>query len=212
MNPLEESVLDALETHASDAPDGLTLHEVVNSRIRRRIRRRRAALAAGTCVVAAGAIGVALSVGGASDRVRPIQPAITTPAGTQGVSYLGVEVFVPSTWKIDATQCGTPIANTVVIEDGRPTLACAISHPKQGLTVVRITGIDTSLGAARAELATHQTVVDGSVARTGHGTPLGEPTAIDVVVLPTRGAVVSVESPDPAAAQQILASIRLVAR
>lgn len=174
-------------------------------------------------VAVAAAAAVALIAGGVA-FLAPASPPAARPAGdaaraapvippgTQPVSFHGVDVFVPTAWKLNDTVCGTPIHDTVVLEDGSPVPACLISPPRTGLTVVRITAADTPMGRIRATVATVATTavtVDGHAARRGTGTPAGEQTPLSVLVVHDPGVVVSVESPDTTAAQAILDRVRV---
>jgi hypothetical protein len=132
-----------------------------------------------------------------------------TPAGTQAVSLAGVEVFVPKAWKLNDEQCGTPMHDTAINDNGRTLPACAPAQPR-GLTVVRMDRLDTAFGTLRASVATTATTVDGQPARRGTGVPAQLLTPITALVLPQQGVVISVESPDQAAVQQILGSVRVV--
>jgi hypothetical protein len=131
------------------------------------------------------------------------------PAGTQAVSLAGVEVFVPKAWTLNDERCGTPIADTAINDNGRVNPPCLISQPHK-LTVVRIERLGEIFAKTRASVATTKTTVDGQPALRGTGVPNQMFTPITSLVLPKQGVVVSVESPDQAAVQRILGSVRVV--
>jgi hypothetical protein len=137
----------------------------------------------------------------------PTPPVV--PAGTQPVSYHGVEVFVPAAWKIGDTQCGTPMHDTAVLLNGAPVPACYVPQPP-GLTVVYLSSTDGPWAAATGSIATTDTVVEGSAAKRGRGKVDGYPSPLTFLVVPSVGVVVAVESPDAATADNLVASTHLV--
>ncbi|MDX6254226.1 MAG: hypothetical protein QOJ11_560 [Frankiales bacterium] len=226
MTDLEHLLRDTLTVHGNDAPDASGLLAGVHQRRRQRHRRRvqaGAALTAVTTVAALVTAGMLLTshrqpstVGNSTTTPAPAPTTSGTtptsagvPAGTQAVSLAGVEVFVPKAWKLNDERCGTPIADTAINDNGRVIPTCLIMQPHR-LTVVRIERLSTSFGTLRASVATTTTTVDGQPARRGTGVLAQLLAPITSLVLPKQGVVVSVESPDPAAIQQILDSVRVV--
>jgi DNA-directed RNA polymerase specialized sigma24 family protein len=209
----ERMVGDVIRSHEFESPrgDGL-LGEVRERGVH--VRRRRLSVVAVATVAVAALVGSAVVGGSAPKNARKTADFsgvidAPRPPGTQPVSYHGVEIFVPDTWRLDVDQCRTPQRNAVLIEDEDPVVSCQVPQPR-GLTVVRLTLVSTQPGQQRAALATQPVVVNGVSARRGRGVPVGQPVAVSVLVLPQDNVVVSVESPDPAAVQQILDSTRSV--
>lgn len=132
------------------------------------------------------------------------------PPGTQAVSFHGVEVLVPAEWTINTVRCSSPIADTVIIEDGAPQPACA-SAQTPGLTVVRLMPIESFNSQAWSELATESVTVSGHPASRGTGMSERSQTELAVLLLPGPGVAVTVESPDPAYAEQLLDTVRAAA-
>jgi len=219
MNDLEQLISDALHARDREAPDGAHLLSDVRAKVA--VRRRRdwtsavmAALATAGVVTAVIAVlpderHAAPPVAETPAAVEAIEaPPPTPPPDTQAVSYHGVEVFVPADWGVDATRCGTPMRDTVIIEDGRGQLACLVAEPP-GLTVVRVS---PAVDSPRAAVATEAVTVSGQPARRGVGTPAGRgERELAVLVLPGPGVVVSVESPDAKLAAELLDAVRIVA-
>ena len=135
--------------------------------------------------------------------------ALPTPPALQAVSFRGIEVLVPAGWTLYAEWCGTPVQDTVLIggDDGN-TLLCALLQPP-GITIVRLASLSSPFGDELVHLATDPVTVSGLTARRGVGM-VGR-AEFAVLVVPDRGAVVSVESPDAASAQRLLDSVRVVA-
>lgn len=213
MNGLEQVVRAALEEHAQAAPSANGLGDAVRLRLRRRRRVERSAATIGlvAAVAAATVVPLELTTTNRNSVAVGATPTSAVPAGTQPVSFHGVEVFVPQAWTINDTRCGTAQHDTAIIEDdGSPTPTCATRQPP-GLTVVRITDTNTPMGRARATVAQQPTTVDGKPARYGTGVPAGQQATLNVLVLQAPGVVISVESPDSAAARNILESARIVA-
>jgi len=209
MNRLDNLVRDTLAARHYDGPDGRALLDAVHRRGARRRRARLGGLATAAAVIVAAAIAVPLTVGGSGgspSEVTATEPAV--PAGMQAVSSHGVEFFVPQAWKINDTRCATPIHDTAIVEYGLAVRLCAFPQPP-GLTVARIGAVDTPHGKEIAALATTATTVGGQPARRGVGTDPVTHAPLAVLVLPGPGVVVSVQSPDPAASQRILDSVRL---
>jgi hypothetical protein len=215
MTRLEELITDTLAARAGEAPDTSRLLVRVRTGTETPRRSSWAVVGVAAAAVVTVVVGIATLTSG-----PPHQPAPTAtshkpvtappiPAGTQLVSYHGVQVFVPSSWKLEDTRCGTPMHDTAIVEDGSPILLCLVAAAPRGLTVVRVTALNTPSGRDRTAVATHPVTVDGHPARQGYGTPPGTPTPLSVLFLPDRGVVVSVESPSTHTADSILAHVQL---
>lgn len=207
---MEDLVRETLAAHQAQAPDGTGLLDAVAQGTAR--RRRRGWLAVGAAAAAvtaliAGVVTVTSAGRPVTGALAPTGPGV--PADAQAVTVHGVEVFVPATWKINKTRCGTPTEDTVIFDDGSAITSCAVRQPP-GLTVVRLDSADGYPGRLRSAVATQPVTVDGHSGRRGSGTPAGTHTRLAVLVLPDSNMVVSVESPDPAVARRILDSTRVV--
>lgn len=214
MDRLENLVRESLSAHADEAPDSVGLLDAVHDRTTRRRRRVWLATASSAAAVVAVVAGVLIATAGQNERVTPITspaPSVTTdaetPAGEQIVSYHGVEVFVPASWKINDVRCGTPLHDTVITQAA--STLCWVPRPP-GLTVVRIVPADTAAGAQLATVATRNVTVHGAPGRQGFGVPPGMAGEIAVLELPGPGVVISVESPDRAKALALLDAAKVV--
>lgn len=121
MNVAEDLVRRSLLAHESDAPDESPLLASVGAGIARRRRVQWVSVTGVAAAVVAVIMAATLVVHGSSDSRGPAVPAssaVPVPAGMQPVSYRGVTVFVPASWKINATHCGTALQDTVIVETG----------------------------------------------------------------------------------------------
>ena len=174
----------------------------VKSQNANRTRHRRTSGLVGVGVLAfVGVAGLQALPGAGRAAPTPVaRPAV--PPGTQVVSYRGIEVFVPREWRIDATRCGTPVEDTVVLPGGVIATCGLLSRPRD-VTVVYLDPADDAVGRRLAASATTPAVVSGRPALRGRGTPpVGQQVEREVLVV--DGVVVSVQSPDTAAARRIL--------
>lgn len=129
-----QQLIDRLEQRAAEIPVGPPPLELMRTRARRR-RQGRVAVLASAAAVAAIAAGLAWQAdGGATDGSRP-SVASEAPgdpdAPPQGYRYVGVGnlvAAVPQGWATNETNCGTPIADTVVIDLG-PTCRMLVPRP-----------------------------------------------------------------------------------
>lgn len=97
-------------------------------------------LAAGVGLVLASGCGTAMPT--SSDRVAPRDTQTPTPAPAGMTQYWlrGVGVDAPSSWKPNKAQCGTPMADTVIVMyAGEATASCAILSPPKHLSVIQMT-------------------------------------------------------------------------
>jgi hypothetical protein len=134
---------------------------------------------------------------------------VAAPPGGQWVSVHGLEVTVPASWKLEDTQCGMPVASTVVVLDGGLVPDCFVQVKNRGrLTVVQIGGYGYQRTTVRA-LPLHPSSIDGTHALIGAVTSSYDPPGT-LVYVPKVDAVVEVTGPDPALRRQILDSVRVV--
>ncbi|MGI8696860.1 MAG: hypothetical protein ACR2JQ_09450, partial [Mycobacteriales bacterium] len=119
------------------------------------------------------------------DPTPATRPPLPTPNAEQTLSWHGVEVRVPATWKPNAIRCATPVQDTVIFEDGAVD-NCLLLRPRAGLNVVRL---GTTAESVKPEARDHQP------RRT----------------VEKSGAFVGVEAPDVATINRILATVHVVA-
>lgn len=210
MDRLETLIRDTLAEHAADAPGASALTIASSTSSAPRARRRWLAAGLAAAVVAGVAVGVVALRSDSSHRPTAAPPL---PAGFKLVSYHGIEIGVPATMPVENGGCGPAQHDQVFAFDGE-VWSCPAIIPRQrvpqGLTLVSlepIGGADASVSA----LATQQTTVDGSQAKTGFGALPDQPGVTGVVVLPEPGVIVTVTSPSQETSGTILATIRLAA-
>ncbi|GIF63549.1 hypothetical protein Ais01nite_15840 [Asanoa ishikariensis] len=127
-----------------------------------------------------------------------------TDAGRE-LSKDGVSVVVPAAWPKNRLECGTPVADTYVLDPGKvPT--CALS-PEPKVSYVALRESDLSADPANAA-ATTAAEIGGVPVRTGEGT-LPDGRARWLAVVPDRDIVVEVVSADPALVASISESVRI---
>jgi len=159
----------------------------------------------GLWVGGAAAVAVALVVGvvwwvragsGSSERL--------TDAGRR-ISKDGVSVVVPAAWPRNRLECGTPVADTYVLDPGTvPT--CALS-PEPAVSYVALRDSDLSADPANAA-ATTPAEIGGVRVRTGAGA-LPDGRTRWLAVVPDRDIVVEVVSTDAALVASISDSVRI---
>lgn len=253
MSSLEDVVRDSLEDHAREAPSGAGLLEAVHRQATEARRRRKMLPYALVAAVVAASVAVAASSMTAPEQAaapatqqptEPTEPAQPTgpaeptelpwarvdgvPEGLQAVSFRGTEILVPAAWKLNDTDCGTPMADTVIV--GSPIVPLCLVGGPGDLTVVRIVALDPDWPEFQLDLyhvsdATQPALLDGQPVLRGTVTPqpastapqdqaMGgtprEPFFTEVLVLPEQEVVISVESPDPEEALSLIATTRIV--
>jgi hypothetical protein len=136
---------------------------------------------------------------------EPTATPTSTPAPeTRTVSYHGIEVVVPASFGLNASECGTPMADTVMIMEGASP-ACLVQQPP-GLTVMYLS--PSSPDSELVALATEALTVGGQPARRGLSSPPQWREAT-VLWLPDPGVLVQIESPHPALVEELIAGIRI---
>jgi len=153
VNVTEDLLRQSLLAHEADAPDGSALLASVRAGVARHRRlqwaRVAGAAAAVVAVIAAASIVASGSSPGSRRAVVPAASpsAVSVPPGTQPVSFHGVTVFVPASWRIGAQRCGTPVGDTVILPG--PFLNCDLLR-KPPVTVVDLQPLTAArLSAAR---------------------------------------------------------------
>ncbi|MEV4538479.1 hypothetical protein AB0J82_32345 [Asanoa sp. NPDC049518] len=165
------------------------------------MKRRALVVSAAAAVAVAFVVGVvwwirAGSGSGSGERL--------TDAGRE-ISKDGVSVVVPAAWPKNRLECGTPVADTYVLDPGNvPT--CALS-PEPKVSFVALRESDLSADPANAAAATPAEIGGVSV-RTGADT-LPDGRARWLAVVPDRDIVVEVVSADPGLVASISGSVRI---
>jgi hypothetical protein len=117
----------------------------------------------------------------------------------------GVSVVVPAAWPKNRLECGTPVADTYVLDPGNvPT--CALS-PEPKVSYVALRESDLSADPANSA-ATTAGEIGGVPVRTSEGT-LPDGRARWMAVVPDRDIVVEVVSADPGLVETIAGSVRI---
>lgn len=204
---LGDAVRAAVQEHVDAEP--VDASALLAGVLRRRARRRWAAPAAVAAAVALVVAGAVLLRPAGTSRA-PAQPAV--PAGQQAVSWHGVQVLVPASWKVDDTFCGTPQSDTVVRRgDGRDCL----KKQEPGLTVLRFDELAAeprTRGRLEAANATEPVDLAGTPARRGT-LPAAEmvPGSVGrVLVVPSVSVVLVAQAPSVARADALLDTARVV--
>jgi hypothetical protein len=186
------------------------------------------AAAAAVLVVAAGVLVVRPWESGSRtfDRAIPLDrhsvtpPSVSPSASTRESVFHGLAIDVPKSWPDNATQCGTPIRNTVVFPSGG-TLSCLKLEPA-GVTSVTW----SALGGHHAPLASAKltTLVIGGFSATRsvgvvhspttiHGVPVNKhPSSVSTthvvdVRVPKLSTMVTIESPSAALADGLAGTL-----
>lgn len=204
MSLLEDLVRKTLVAHENEGSDPARVLAGVRAGLLRRRRRDQALVGVLIAALAATTGGVLFAI---VHRSPSVSPVTSIPPGTQPVSFHGVEIFVPAQWKLNNTDCGTPVADTVITPFAA-TPSCFVSQ-RPGLTVARLITLASQEGRQEARVATKPVTVDGHQGRRGTGEYFGKRLA--VLVLPDPGVVISVESVNMTKAGRILDSTRVVA-
>ncbi|GIF48795.1 hypothetical protein DFJ67_0930 [Asanoa ferruginea] len=127
-----------------------------------------------------------------------------TPAGRE-IRKAGVSVVVPEAWPKNALQCGTPVADTYVLDPGKvPT--CALS-PEPKVSYVALRESDLSADPANSAATTAGQIGGVDVRTTEGSLPDGRTRWLAVV--PDRDIVVEVVSADPALVETISGSVQI---
>lgn len=200
---LSDSVRRSVEQAVREEPidAGLLLQRVTR---RQQSRRRTAGLAlASTAAVLAVAVGATVLL---DDQPGPgpdvaEQPPVVVPAGSQAVSWHGVQLFVPAAWKLEDLACHEPRSSTVVVPGARDD--CLMPRIP-GLTVVEFApGAEEVPGSRDVQ-------VSGQAGRRGTVPLEEEPGVRAVLVLPDLEVTVSVRSPDAETAEALLDTAHVV--
>ena len=152
--------------------------------------------------------GASATTAATSATPKAIATSVPPPRpGTRAWSSHGLQVRVPQAWKANQTDCGTPIANTVVIGGGAIPM-CAI-NPVPAVDVVEF-GTATNPGVeVQPALTLHPTTVEGHDAQTGTE-QIADGRTVTVLVVPDLDVSITVKSKDAALVAEIVASAQIV--
>ncbi|MCW2777021.1 MAG: hypothetical protein JWN17_746 [Frankiales bacterium] len=193
MSALDDVLRSSVDAHVGAPVDaGALLVGATRTASRRRRRTRAAAVVAVAASVAAVVTGA--GVLRADEPDAPAAPvAHPVPAGQQAVSWHGVQVLVPASWRLDALRCTQAAADTVLRPGAR--LTC-LARQAPGLTVVEFSALTPDGRGTPAAAATTPVDLDGVPAL--RGTVLSysryaQPQ--EVLVVPSEQVVVTVTAP-----------------
>jgi hypothetical protein len=212
MNRLEELVRDSLAEHAHEAPDG---SELVAALRREHPKPRRewllAGLAAAVVIAAVAATVVVVRESSGGHRARPTATGV--PTGMWAVSFHGIEILVPDSWRSGTERCRQMQALDRGFAPGQLWPPCGVEDGSatSGVDLSDLSGQWYPPPAVDyRKLATTAMTIDGHAARRGVSKALTTGEESTVIALPDPGVLLLVRSPDPALVQRIVDSIRVV--
>src|SRR5436305_3191243 len=152
----------------------------------------------------AAAVSVPLTVTeAASGHHRTFVPAPADPRSAgQMIGFHGIVVTVPGSWHVNDTQCGTPVANTVIRDEGESPL-CVVRRPK-GVSSVELRDDPASWATQMRHVAD---VTNGYGVRLRRGTVAGRG---DAVLVPAAGVVMFLDVSGALTAKRIVDSVQIV--
>jgi hypothetical protein len=149
------------------------------------------------------------SAGGHSARPT----ATGVPAGMWAVSFHGIEILVPDTWRSGTERCRQMQALDRGFTPGQLWPPCGVEDGSatSGVDLSDLSGQWYPPPAVDyRKLATTAMTIDGHAARRGVLKALTTDEESTVIALPDPGVLLLVRSPDPALVQRIVDSIRVV--
>jgi hypothetical protein len=148
---------------------------------------------------------VAVLLAGAVELLR-LRGGIPLGAGasqTRPVGFHGVQVLVPSSWPLNATKCGTPIRDTVIV--GQGVIALCLLAPRPTVSVVELAPLAQAQAGGQTAAAGRAIRLDGHPARRG-ADRLPDGRSRVVLVIPDLDVAVTATSRDAALVRRIIAS------
>jgi hypothetical protein len=136
-------------------------------------------------------------------------PSTTNPlpeAGSRAWSSHGLQVRVPQAWKPDQAHCGTPTADTVMIDQAFTELCMIAENPSLDV----VTFGTAKIVEAYPNLTLHPTTIGGHAAQTGSEL-LDDGRHAAALVVPDLDVSVAVTSRNADLVSGILATARIVA-
>ena len=131
------SIEDRLRSWGEEQRRSTTAHPAPVEHFTQSTGRRSAVIAAAAAVLVVAAVTAVVDLrrpsparhvhtpAASSGLNASLAPAPTPPPGMQSITFHGLTIQVPAAWPLNATQCGTPVTDTVVIGDGATT-ACLL--------------------------------------------------------------------------------------
>lgn len=147
-------------------------------------------------VLLAGAVGLLRLRSGAAAGPQGASPA-------KPVSFHGVQVLVPASWPLNATKCGTPIRDTVIV--GQGVVPLCLLTPTPTVSVVELVPLAQAQAGGQAAVASRAIRLAGHPVRRGEDR-LADDRARVVLVIPDLEVAVIATSRDAALARRIVAS------
>lgn len=149
--------------------------------------------------------GAAASV--SHDSVSPDASSATPPPSDMQQAWLrGVGVDAPAEWKRDATQCGTPMHDTVVVDYASgATPACLVTRPPTDISVIELSTGNANPMPADAK---HGEIDGIPVLEASRRTDDGRHEQL--VRFPDRAVTVDITSPDRAVVEAARQSLQVV--
>jgi hypothetical protein len=127
------------------------------------------------------------------------------PTGEQEVASEGVRISVPAGWPRNATECGTPMRDTYIVDVDLIAGCAVLPRPRVDYAEIRRANLELD---PVAQLATEAGGAFGhSVLRGGDVLPDGRTR--QVVVVPDREVTLIAVSSNPAVAEAITRSLRV---
>ncbi|MEU8328578.1 hypothetical protein [Micromonospora sp. NPDC048839] len=153
----------------------------------------------------AAAVAVALVVGVVWwARVRSSSSEQLVAAGRE-LRKAGVSVVVPAAWPKNRLECGTPVADTYVLDPGNVPMCALSPEPKVSYVALRESDLTADPANSAASTAGE---IGGVPVRIGAGSmPDGRTRWL--MVVPDRDIVVEVVSTDPGLVETISGSVRI---
>lgn len=204
---LERRLRDWGEAQRSAAPPVAVPVESPASR-----RKLWAVLAAAAVALVVGGVVAAIRLSGPGDRAPAANQATgsgsasAVPGGTRRVVFHGLAVTVPAGWPLNATRCGVPIADTVVLPGFVP--ACG-STRTPSVTSVEFGDVPPPLDTRSWQDVRSESVHVAGVPAGRTSGRVGALYAV-VVTVPSLSASVLIESPRLQTVDELAAGVTVV--
>lgn len=202
MTDLEDLVRATLGERAEDAPAPHGLPEAVRARRHRSRRTRQTAAVLAVAAATAAAVVIPLTLTGApSAGEKHVTTPAPQPSHEQLIGFHGIEITVPASWKLNDARCGTPVADTVLRDEGG-VLTCLAPRPA-GISSIELLTTSKAWEAAMTHVVTVTNAHGVSLRR---GRMPGRPV---VVLVPATGVLAFVDTPSPTLTDRLINSIEV---
>jgi hypothetical protein len=141
-------------------------------------------------------------IGSASGHHRAFTPAPAVRTDGQVIGFHGIVLTVPTSWHVNDTRCGTPVADTVIRDEGGTPL-CLVRRSR-GVSSVELLDDVASWNPQIRHV---------SEVRNGYGVQLRRGTIAgggEAVVVPAAGVVMFLDTTSSLTSQRILDSVQVV--